>query len=592
MTTTTRTLAWTTMLLTAAVASGAETTLEFELVDNVNWRGDKAEDVPGKVTETYRYDPQADAVSVTCKFDSKGFAPLPPMLALAVEHGLEVSLDRDVRKTGQTSVLGPLMGVDGVDSYTWSIRGLGKYVLGREKLGDAEAPPELRAELDAQVGKIVQAGHLRPWLVLVNVPGSGASDRGETYWLSPAETLYLLAEAAPALSSETRNQLVKYLRTVRRQLPPETVAAAPLSQGAPREYDPPNAEQLRQGERWIMPFLTNNPPRVWALYGLSRYYDLVDEAPSSEVMAACTRVVSRALGHLDWATLYWRRGHTPAFNAVHGVNQLFAGFVGYIRLARRAGDAKAEALGWGMLARIAALRFAMGKYTQYMHANEYFNRYYHVGVGFWRKESKDVIERETGAAAREIPDDPAWFVKQHAGNWHGELLTFNWTKPIHNVRQVHRLDETGVDVWEWGGVDNNGNAQKRDAGEKKDYWYGRKSPYYLAFRDMTPELGAFLADHLKPECRAFLDRVEENQPHWYAAYAEAVIGAEYGFMSPCNAHDLFLAEAWVLDGRPADVIPHVDVPWLKMGDLFYVHKLAEAIKVARGRSWSAGLRPR
>ena len=357
-----------------------------------------------------------------------------------------------------------------------------------------------------------------------------------------------------------------------------------MREGARREFCEPAKALLKKWEEKNLGYLTKSPPDIWSLYGLARYYELIGEKPTSEVMACCREIVARSLEHRDWATLYWRRGHTPAFNAVHGVNQLFAGLIGYIRLARLAGDKDAENLGWGLFARTAALRLAMGKYTQYMHEAHLFNVYYDSRSSrrFKNATPQDlVIKVETDPARYTLPDDPAWWVKRHAGDWIGELVTWNWSRPIDDVRQVHRLDETGVDVWEWCGTDCYGTGQKRDASEEKDYWYMRLGPYLLPFRDMVPELGRFMADHLKAESEAFCRRVVENQPHWYVTYAEAILSAEIGFNMPCDAYGQFLARAWILGEKPAQLERYIDVPWLKTGDLYYLHKLTETVRAYR-----------
>ncbi len=160
---------------------------------------------------------------------------------------------------------------------------------------------------------------------------------------------------------------------------------------------------------------------------------------------------------------------------------------------------------------------SMGKYTQYMHDAHLFNIHYsiHDSIGMRRIPPEGRrIQAETDPKRYTLPDDPAWWAKMRKGDWMGGPVTWSWTKPLDNVRQVHRLDETGVDVWEWCGTDCYGTGQKRYADPQKDYWYTRLAPYLLPFRDMVPELGRFLADRLKPEAEAFCARMVENQPHW------------------------------------------------------------------------------
>ncbi len=571
------------LLAALLLALGDEAKLQYEIVDKAGWRGDR--EIPASAVETYSYDADSDTVRVSVKFDRRGFAPLPPMLALAARHGFPVEFDRKPRETDHHSPLGPLWGVDDAEGFAWRIKGLGKYVFGRAELGPGAVPPGLQKELDTEVEKAISAGHLAPWLFLVNVPGSGADDRGDVYWDNPGETLYLLAELAPVLPEAEREKLRAFLKTEREGFPPERHATVPYAQGARREAAGPDANLIKKWEEKVLAHRTKGRVPVWNLYGLARAAETLGEKPSKETMDLCRAIVAASLDHRDWATLYWRRGHTPAFNAVHGVNGLFAGFVGTIRLARLAGDREAEALGWGMLARMAALRFAMGKYTQYLHDSRQFNVDYGFGAGHGEvRPEQFAIRVETDPKKHALPDDPAWWTKKRQGSWIGELVSWNWKRPVDNVRQVHRLDETGVDLWEWAGVDCNGNGQKRGL-DPRHYWYNRTTPHLLPFRDMVPETGQFLADHLKPETEAYCARVAENLPHWYAAYSEAILGAEIGFNPPCDAYGHFLARAWVLGEKGTALERYADVPWLARGDLYHLHKLVEAVKACRGRSW-------
>jgi hypothetical protein len=565
-------------------AAGAS--LKFDLVDEVGWRGDRAATIGDPVEETYSYDEGADTVTIDVKFDRKGFAPVAPMLAVAARYGLAVQIEPSPTETGHLSVLGPLMGVEHADRYTLKFRGLGKYIAVRPTARSGEVSVDLQDRLEAEVDKIVQAGHLAPWLFLVNVPGSGADDRGDVYWRSPAETLYLLAEVAPLLSPKSRRSLVEYLKSERAAYPPESCRCVPLAEGARREYCPPGDRLLKKWEDKNLAWQTKSPPDIWSLYGLARYYELTGERPSREVMARCAEILARGVEYRDWATLYDRRGHTPAFNAVHGVNQRFAGLIGHIRLARLAGDKEAELLGWGLLARTAALRLAMGKYTQYMHDARLFNVRYdmHPSRGFKKAASQDlVIAVQADPAKYTLPADPAWWAKRRSGDWIGELVTWSWSRPIDDVRQVHRLDEKGVDVWEWCGTDCVGTGQKRDTSEAKEFWYMRLAPCLLPFCDMVPELGQFMADHLKAESRTYCDRVVENQPHWHITYAEAILSAEIGFNMPGDAYGQFLARAWILGESSEQLQRYIDVPWVPVGDLYYLHKIAVAVSAAASK---------
>ncbi|HZK80078.1 MAG TPA: hypothetical protein VFC46_03405 [Humisphaera sp.] len=560
-----------------ATTAMASAKLDFDIIDQIGWRGDRTDQVPTAVSETYQYDAASDTVTVSATFNRKGFCPLPPMLALAIREGFAVEFDRAPEARGSVGALGPLMGFADSTGYSYRVKGLARYVLPMASAARGDSSTSLSAELQLQVGKIIDAGHLRPWLVLVNVPGSGWNARGDVYWDNPGEVLALLADAMTQLPDAMQAHLRAYLKAEREAYPPEILATRPYTIGTPREVNPYDAKLLTQWQDNLMKWRTKAAPGVWNLYGLCRYYEVMGEKPSPEVMARCTELVQKQLENRDWATLYWRRGHTPGFNAVYAVNQLFAGYIGYIRLARLAGDRDAEAMGWGLFARTAALRFAMGKYTQFLHESRQFDVNYGIlPTNGETSPRKFDIHVQTDPAKFEIPKDPAWLVKAHAGSWIGELVSWHFDKPIDDVRQIDRLDETGVDVWEWCGVDAGGSGQKRDVA--KEYWYKRLGPYLLPFRDMTPELGRFLADHLKAESAAYCRRVEENQPHWNVAYAEAILSAENGFAAPCDSQGLFLAHAWVLHDPPDALERLIDVPWLVRGDLQYLQKIVATIE--------------
>ena len=198
-----------------AWAAGEAASLTFDVVDKANWRGGKAEAIPASVTETYSYDPATDTLTIAAKFDKQGFAPLPPMLAVAHKYGFPVQSDKPLKETGAHSPLGPLMGVDGADGYTCTVKGLARYVGDRPPVGAGTEPQEIQKALEAEVERILAAGHLAPWLFLVNVPGSGADDRGDVHWNHPGETLYLLAETVSLLSPETAAKLKAYVKSER-----------------------------------------------------------------------------------------------------------------------------------------------------------------------------------------------------------------------------------------------------------------------------------------------------------------------------------------------------------------------------------------
>jgi hypothetical protein len=309
---------------------------------------------------------------------------------------------------------------------------------------------------------------------------------------------------------------------------------------------------------------------LFALYGLERYYALSGSKPTAEEWEACKKVIASAFEEQGWATLYhlghpnrflpWMgkpeerealrkehgatdtwRGDRPA--AVVNANRRFSGAIGAIRLARLMGDQSTEQNAWWLFARTAVLRFAMGKMAQ------------------WRYQ--------TGAA--KLPPKPDWFWAWRGRgpqNWCGDLETMDWSKPEHDVQQVIELAPDRIEFGHWAGV-------------MGDKWHQLCTVEPVAFRYLTPELAAFLRDHLRAECAAYADRIAWNQPTWYASFAPAILGYEHNMNHPSDAYEHFMARSWILGEKPEQLERWIDIPWLERGDLFYLNKLAETIRAYR-----------
>jgi len=105
-----------------------------------------------------------------------------------------------------------------------------------------------------------------------------------------------------------------------------------------------------------------------------------------------------------------------------------------------------------------------------------------------------------------------------------------------------------------------------------------RQAYLVPFMEMVPELGRFLKDFLSAESRRYCERIAESMPDWELALGEAILGGDkQGFRFPSDAHQLFLAHAWILDTPPVELEKRLDVPWCETGDLFYVSKLCALI---------------
>ena len=543
--------------------------LPKEVADKCRTLAAYARKYPVSVRESFAYEAAADTATFTEKVafldigpGGKTLAPLPPMAALAMQQGFAVSPGATLATLPVVTDFGPVVGAEDTDTVAWTVKGLGKYAKPPSApAGTGKAPPELEAEFSKRLDEMLKAGQLAPWCYADNIPIS--NNRGEYYWGEPGEVLYHLAELHAAAAPEQQKALADYMGELCKAHPPATTPIIPPDAGARRGgYDPwpSNLPKLVVPER-------DKRVTLFSIYGFERYLAATQGKPDGATWAACKKVIDGSLEENAWATLYLL-GHGDRHNTIGGdrkqypelaptvswrgdrpativnVNRRFAGAVGAVRLARLAGDKSAEQEAWRFLARTAVARFALGKYAQ------------------WRY----------GAGLAVLPPKPDWYwqykVRSGAGSWHGTLETNRWVSPADDVRQVVRfaLDEVELDD---------------KAGPLGERWHEACSSELAAFRHLTPELAAFLGDHLKAETAAIAARVEWNQPTWYASFTEAILGSEHNMNHPSDPYEMFLVRGWVLGERPERLKAWLDVPWLARGDLFYLHKLAETIKAYR-----------
>lgn len=565
--------------------------LPADVSERCRWWAGHAGHFPLTVREDYAYDAGADRVTVQEKIeflsfgkDQEKFAPLPPMLAAAEETGFPVRFSGETADSGVVVYIGPIKGVIGVDEYSWSVAGLGRYTDQAQAAGkEAKEPEKLRDLLAGELEKIVSAGHLAPWILNNNQFHIDRRSVHEPYWANTGETLYYLADALKVVDDPgLRERVLGYMKEERSEYPPEQIAYNTPFTGARRErYKPspsigwpnvkysagdsgptaaaikdPNTPLIEWMKKYNMLLLNGLHP-LESVYGLWCYYDLFPEerADIPELMPVLDEILNAYLANLDWASLGWFRwGNQPQYNsvttqdefrggmgAVLDANRMFSALVGYIRMAKWCGDAEREIFGRGLLARTAALRYACSGLVRFRYKR-----------GIWQIPSAD----------------PAWQVKGWVGMntlYPQDLFTHHFAAPEDDVRVVWRMDEF-----------------------ERNLVMTSCCTLFIApfFRDATPELARFLGDTMKPTIRRTVERIEENLPDWYMALGESVLSGDgRNYLPPDNALQNFLARAWVL-GTPAEELArYCDVPYTERGDLYYICKLVQAIKAYRGVEW-------
>jgi len=506
---------------------------------------------PINVREDYVYESGTDTVAITESFEylmlcSGGttFAPLPPALGISRE-ALQTTFSGTVVNSRLATEFGPLLGIENTSSYVWRVSGLGTHIVGRRvALGQGTVPPEVEAALEDEVDALLGSGHLAPWIFSDSIPSRDI--RGDIYWHSPADVLYHLVEIGEVIDGDRRFQLQTYLEQEQSAYPAETVANLPLEVGrdrGPFALHGSEAQSDWQQHRSEL-FLTDVP--LYSYYGLSRYYDFTGASITADVWQKAVDTLDRDSREQDWATFYWFSGFDDHRVSVINANRHLAGLIGFIRLASAIGDADAEALGRCLFAKAAVLRFSQAQYPRYLYAAELVD----------------------------LPA-PDWQVDTTAGKWAGFIFNYEWMNGYDDARQVVTLDQFGVTLRDHSGF---GPCDS-----------GACSPYLVAYRDMVPEVTRLLDDYVGADGAVYLDKAEAIFPHWYAAYGEGMLSLEHNLSHPVDSFQLFMTYAITKDVNPDTLARYADVSWLETGDLFYMQKLAEVIRLYEGSGWTQSI---
>lgn len=237
----------------------------------------------------------------------------------------------------------------------------------------------MESKLKEQVRRIVEAGHLAPWHMAHD--SFCNLDRG--IHSNPGDTLYFLSMVRPLLDDELKARTDSYVRGERSKYPPETMAVVPFGEGTRRKAAPENSPTmvkfitLRQENQNF--HLRNGLVPIENLYAPSCYYEDAATKPAAEEWRKMNELLIAHLRNRDWASLgfflwsplaapNWKQDRIYGYGGQVETNALFAGMVGYSRLAHLMGDREAENRGMCLLALAAAQRYAMDKANRYFYA--------------------------------------------------------------------------------------------------------------------------------------------------------------------------------------------------------------------------------
>jgi len=324
-----------------------------------------------KITEAFTYREIDDAWRTT----KKSWALVPPIFALSQAMKGPVAVGGDSKDTGFLGAFGPALVLDDQKETTFVIRipGLQRYVE-QDALAGA-APEEIAAlarshatynellrKLRREIDVILEHdGHMAPYL------HKGITTGGSFHWANPGETVVTLAWALPYLEPDKAIALRACIRREFGQYDPLLLSSTVFAEGVRREhYDwDPEGKRGRFGE--------NRTPILQNVYATALYVDHALNDDTQAVEQLWARIKSYLDNDLEQNGYLWDGGETPKLKPCYlgdrfpALHSRLNGYLGYVRLARRAGDEEAEALGTALLARGLAVLHAMAHYHQYLY---------------------------------------------------------------------------------------------------------------------------------------------------------------------------------------------------------------------------------
>ncbi len=504
------------------------------VIERCDFWAKRMSNFPTTARESYSYAADGDRVTVSQKVEftevragGAAFAPVPPMVALAKVSGMPIVFDKEPADADYRTAYGPYWLIENARQFSWSVQGLSKYVDNPPLPGPSnDRSKGLEAELNKEIDAVVSEEYLAPWIYETRRFGP----MGNVYWRMASETVYFLAQLLPVLDQTYQQRVKDYLRQYCQQFPLLETASLSTLKGARRERYNPGKDPF---------YVTQGAPNevtFAVVRGLAEYCSAADEKLSDEDWAKVAELMAESLAGSEWATGGWCLDKTPE----------------PIVPAKRI-----HATDLDLPTKIA-------------------NR--HVGnlVGMLRlarlcgKQDSPEAQAAWGRLARELAYRLAlakyvyWLCPPDG------LQPFTADWDAHSgANELRTMNQFEVNCW--------------------DHTQDWRWAVYVAYLEMTPEVGLFLHDYARNESVAFLEAVDRTWPMWWLANMTAEIGndSSAGLIQPVNAYSLYMADAWIKGEDGATLTGRADVSWTARGDFFYMHKLAEAIKALRGTAQQA-----
>lgn len=368
-----------------------------------------------------------------------------------------------------------------------------KYVW--EKVETAPAAKEaepLRAELAAEVGKMLDAGKPASAVFVVGIGG------GYHCFANSGEVLFSLAEALPFLPAEMETKVKDYLKMLIDEHAPWSakyvLSASPWGMYAPQ---PPNAKEPRRVDVPVV-----NAYFAW------KYADATGDWASVEK------------GYADFKAHFTSSVKDPPQDYAQTI-----GAIGFARLAR------------------------------------HFKRDADLGDA----EAKALKGLEAGREYEKVFD----------ANLARHLNTHDWAYPPFAERRKEKVVIAAFAPEVFRMLRENAQADvKRHAGAVMDAW---ARTWFLTRPNLPTFYGQYYFKGGAEQAPTFMKKAWKGEQQDF--------GQENATWTPDVACTLFTIRAYVLGEGGAELSKFLDVPWVRVGDLYHLQKLIAAIRAFRPAKW-------
>lgn len=105
------------------------------------------------------------------------------------------------------------------------------------------------------------------------------------------------------------------------------------------------------------------------------------------------------------------------------------------------------------------------------------------------------------------------------------------------------------------------------------------------FMDLFPETARFIREHNLTAAQTHIDKLVWDIPTWFVANGPGFVGGENNFTTPVVSYPIFQAYAQIFKKDSDFLRKRLDVPFCKVGDLYYIQDLISVIKSYGTSCW-------